>query len=314
MNETTDWVAFGNVARGARIGVFAPAGPVHPEAYRAGLGRLRERYEVVEAPNVFARDGYFAGSDRTRLRAVQEMMDDRDIRAMIAARGGYGGMRLLEGLDLSRFSDDPIPLVGFSDITAFSMAFGARNLTSVHGPVVSQLGALPEEDWLRLIAVLEGGRADRARPGGHDVNVTRLGRHRLAENVRATWLGGNLSLIAALVGTPWLPTLRSRLLFLEEVAERPYRIDRMLVQMALAGCFDGVVAVVLGDFTRCEPPPEGGGPEALSVVRDCFDTLMVPVYAGFPAGHGARNQAFVVGGQAALQETGERDAVVHFDR
>lgn len=306
-----EWRFWRPVEPGATLGVFAPAGPVDREAYDKGLERLATRYRIREAANVHVRTGYLSGDDAQRARATQALFDDPGVDALIAARGGYGTMRILAKLDYARWSRDPIALCGYSDLTALHMGLGARRISSIHGPVVTSFGTIDERDWSAFTAMLEGRSAESSRPGGTSLTLQPLGRARLARRVAAPFVGGNLSLISALVGTPWLPTFNGTILFLEDVGEKPYRIDRMIVQMALAGAFQGVHAIVLGDFTKCDPPPERPGVDVWEVLAELLDDVGVPTYTGYPGGHGERNFAFAQGGIVALEPSSEGPVTLH---
>lgn len=293
---------FPTLQPGDKVGVFAPAGPVDLARYEAGLDVLRARYQVVEAPNVRARSGFFAGSDEERLAATQALFYDPSLRALIAARGGYGTMRLLRALKLARFQLDPIPLIGFSDLTALHLAMRVRGIASVHGPVVTQLATLPAVDREALWALLEG--RDKELPGsvasGTAIPLETLVASSASQIGPAPFFGGNLSLVSALVGTGYLPSTRGSILFLEDIGERPYRLDRMWMQLELAGALRHVSAIVFGDFTDCEPPRGEATPTWREVLQERCRALGTPAFLGFPAGHGERNLAFQEGGHATI--------------
>jgi muramoyltetrapeptide carboxypeptidase len=195
-------------------------------------------------------------------------------------------MRLLSQLPFSGFLSRPPLLVGYSDITALSLALYAQcGLVSVHGPMVGTLAQNPASTE-ELRALLFG-----KTPSLVTLEDPLCLSPGMAEG---PLLGGNLSLVAALAGTPYLPSLEGAILFLEDIDEKPYRIDRMLTQLELSGALDGLAGLLLGDFTGCVDPnyPE---PNWISVVAERFQPKKIPILAGFPAGHGPQNSPLLLG-------------------
>jgi len=278
---------------GARVHVVAPAGPVEAARVEAGLVALQARLEldVRVAPQVHARAGYFAGGDALRLAALQAALDDPEADAIWCARGGYGTTRIVGGL-ASAGARRPKAIVGFSDVTTLlGWAVRERFAAPIHGPVLAQLGELDPHDVDRVVALLRGElpaplAADAGPAHGH-------GR------VRGPLFVANVEVLRSLIGTPALPDLRGAVLGLEEVGERPYRIDRALTQLLAAGALAGVVGVALGQFVRCGE--DDAGPAALEVAMERLAGLGVPVLAGLPFGHAAqRNAALPCGVEAEL--------------
>nr|WP_276598794.1 LD-carboxypeptidase [Nannocystis sp. SCPEA4] len=262
-----------------RVVVAAPSGPV-PEARLAeGLAVLRDLQigEISLAPNLGARTGYFAGEDGVRLAALQAALDDPEVTAIVCARGGYGLTRLLPLLRPAGFVAAPKLLVGFSDATALLCWALRAGVCGVHGPVVTQLGALPAADVQRL-ALLMRGELPAPLTGDEGVGTTR---------VVAPLVPANLEVLRSLVGTPWLPDLAGTIVALEEIGERPYRIDRALTQLITSGAFAGVRGFAVGQLYACEEPPAGNpnSPNARAVVRERLAGLDVPVVLGLPFGH-----------------------------
>lgn len=269
----------------------APAGPVPREAFLAGLRILEARYRVVHDDGVFCRTGYLAGDDARRAAELNRYLADPDVRAIHCARGGYGIMRILPALDAAALRRAPL-IVGFSDVTALlAWAWARAGVRGVHGPNVTQLAAVPAADQAALWRLLE----DPAPPGLWATGLTRV----TGGVARGPLVGGNLEVLSRLVGTDTLPSLRGAILFLEEVGERPYRLDRTLTHLALAGALAGVAGVLVGDLVKCDEP-DGSGPGPTEVVAERLATLGVPVCLGMPAGHGARNRALPLGAPAVL--------------
>lgn len=286
---------FRPLAPGSAVAVLAPSGPLDAELYRAGREILGRRYRVAREIDPGAprhpRLPYLADTDEARAAAMNAALADPEIEAILCARGGYGAMRILDRLDGEALRRRRLPIVGLSDVTALHLWAAGLGVATVHGPVLTQLAVLPPGDVQALFDVLEGrlptlDGLDGLCPG----------------QARGRLLGGNLSLLAHLLGTPFLPDLQGCLLLLEEVNEAPYRIDRLLTQLALAGVLDRLAGVLVGNLLGCDAP-QGVPPEplaALEVIVERLAPLGVPVAAGAPVGHGARNVALPLGVVAEL--------------
>jgi len=287
---------------GSRLVVVAPSSPFEQEPFAAGLALLRARYEVICRTDVIARDGFLAGDDARRLTELQDAIKDDSVDAIVAARGGYGATRLIDRLDLSALGRRPKLLVGFSDITALHALWARAGVRSVHGVMVASLGvaslgaqgALAAE---QLCAVLEGHVPEPC------VGLTDWTEGRVRGAVEGVLLGGNLTVLTALIGTPYFPSLAGAVLFLEDVGERPYRVDRMLTTWRQAGVLRGVAGVVLGAFTNCDPGPDGRTVE--DVLRMNLSALGVPVVSGLRAGHVDDNQPLPFGAPVELDVTAD---------
>ncbi|HZY05791.1 MAG TPA: LD-carboxypeptidase [Anaeromyxobacteraceae bacterium] len=285
--------------RGDVVRVVAPAGPFELEPFQRGLAVLRDRLGLLPRmrDDVGARFGYLAGDDGRRLAEWLEAASDPEARALWCARGGYGAMRILPRLEAARLLHPPKVVVGFSDITALHVALNRAGLVTVHGPVVTQLGSLApaaldhlEALLFRPAAAAAGGAALAPGSGVPASAVIRPG------NVTGPLLGGNLRILASLCGTPWQPRLAGAVLFLEDVGERPYKLDRTFTQLGLSGALDGVAAVCLGAFTDCDEPGISGAETARRLVAE----LGVPALEGLPAGHQAENRALPLGSVVTL--------------
>jgi muramoyltetrapeptide carboxypeptidase len=250
---------------------------------------IRARYRAEYGPGVFERHRYLAGDDARRLSELTAALADPDIRAVFCARGGYGAMRLLARLAAAGPPDPPKLLVGFSDITALHLWLQAHGRISVHGPVLTQLGRLPPGTRERLFGLLESTSPAPALSG----TLTCVGG--VAEG---PLLGGNLSVVTRLLGTPFMPALDGAILLLEDQGERPYRLDRMWTHLQLAGVFERVRAIVLGSFTGCE---ERDAPySSAEVLRELALATGLPCAAGFPIGHGEVNEPVPLGVRVRL--------------
>jgi muramoyltetrapeptide carboxypeptidase len=285
--------------RGDPVRVIAPSSPFDAEAFRLGLAVLTDRLGLVprHRADLAARADYLAGDDGRRLEEWREAASDPDAKAIFCARGGFGASRLLPALDPAPLLERPKVLVGFSDVCALHSALNRAGVATVHGPVLTQLGRAPEAAVLHLERLLA---RTAPRPGPWAPPAAGAGLVGTA-TVRAgraagPLLGGSLTMLAHLQGTPWAPPLAGSILLLEDVGEKPYRIDRYLTQLRLAGALDGVAGVALGQFTDCD----AAGVRGLDVARAAVRALGVPAIEGVPAGHEDANFAVPLGARATL--------------
>ena len=272
------------------MAVVAPASAFDRGELFRGLAWLSTRYRLRIDQRVLARSGFLAGSDESRADVLARAMLDPEVDAILCARGGYGSMRILDALPWHRFAERPKPIVGFSDVTALHLAANARGITTVHGPNVTGLGrSITAAERASLIAALEG-----------DVPAPWTGLLQLVPgDARGVALGGNLALVQAMAAANRFRVPDGAILFLEDVTERPYRIDRMLTSLVLGGHLARAGAIVFGGFTQCDPGPDGVTVE--DVLRERTRALGIPVVVGAPFGHGAPNVSFRLGREAVLR-------------
>jgi muramoyltetrapeptide carboxypeptidase len=279
------------LAPGHRISLIAPAGPL---LERDDLTRAEELcralgYEPVVGRNAYSRHGYCAGTDEERLADLNGALQDSSIDAIWCIRGGYGSLRLLDQVDYSALARRPKALIGFSDVTALLNA--VTRLTGVvtfHGPVArAGMPSFSRAHFDRVLtSAAPAGRLGRI-PQATDLLVPQENRivtltGGVAEGPLA---GGNLTLLQCLIGTPYFPELAGTILFLEDVGEDLYRIDRMLAHLRLIGALRRLAGVVVGRFTEMK---RSGGDGALGfdeVLAGYFGPLGIPVAYGFPVGH-----------------------------
>jgi len=279
---------------GDRVAVLAASGPVDREKFEAGVEELSTRYEpVFDEASVYARTGFLAGDDAHRLRALQAAIEDPTSRALFLARGGYGLTRIVSSLDPASLGEHAKPIIGYSDVTALLAVCANAGVAAVHGPMVSDLARLSDRDRASLFNLLEN-----PEPG-----VILDGLEAMAGGAaRGPLLGGNLEVLTRLLGTPMQPDFRGAVLFLEEVGELPYRVDRALTHLETAGVFDAVAAVVVGDFTDCDELENGTTkkPTAAEVVSERLGRLSVPVALGGAFGHGENKMSLPYGATVEL--------------
>ena len=278
---------------GDPIRVIAPSGPVPREAFETGIAVLRARYDVRYDDGVFARAGFLAGPDERRLAELTAALADPDARAIVMARGGHGLLRLLPFIDVAPLASRPRPIVGFSDGTALLALAARAGVAAIHGPMVTQLGGLPAGDQRALFERLETPGPALLLDGLEGV---------IPGRVQGPLLGGNLEVFSRLIGTPYLPDLSGAILFFEDLGERPYRIDRLLAHLDLAGLFGAVSGVVAGDFSACREPEatRAETPTAEEVLAERLGRLPIPVALGGTFGHGSRNRALPYGTMCEL--------------
>lgn len=244
--------------------------------------------------------GDFAGSDKDRAADITEMLLDPEVKALVSFRGGYGSMRTLRALDLDLFSQHPKWLVGFSDITVFHAMLQSRGIESILGAMPSTVGegsAVSEESLRKALF----GEIKSYRTAPHAFNHTGSARGRL--------VGGNLSLIVSCLGTPWQNRLRENsILFIEDVDERMYNLDRMLLTLQQGGTFDRAKAVIIGQFTDTSGEDEWQR-KALDLVNEYMAPLDKPVLFGFDCGHEHPNYSLYLGREVTLDVTSDGGSI-----
>ncbi len=289
---------------GDLVGVVAPSSPVDPTSLKRGLralGRLGLR--VFEAPYLYDRWGFLAGPDHQRAAALQEMFVREEVRGIFCARGGYGAGRILPYLDLKVIRRHPKVFLGSSDVTILHLVLTQRaGMISFHGPMV-------EPDFSRRdipltlkslrALILDGTAFQGTIPGRF---LSREGR------IAGELTGGNLSLITFSLGTPFAIETRGKVLCLEEVNEEPYRIDRMLTQLRLAGKLERVKGIVFGEMVSCEPHRNRMSFSVTDVLSRFAHEVDLPCFATFPSGHGRENVVLPMGGRIILEPQGKRRA------
>ena len=288
----------------ATIGVWAPSGRVDEAALRAGVAYLEDLGHRVVMPEASTHAWrYFAGTDDERLAAFHSLLDDPSVDLVIAARGGYGMTRLLPRIDWNRVAASGKAFVGFSDFTAFNMAaYACANLVTYHGPMLAVDFGRPELDTFAENHFWQAVSRDHQRIDGITCD------HGYEERrIEGTLWGGNLSLICHLLGTPYFPSIDGGILFVEEISEEPYAIERMFMQLHHAGVLSRQRAVLLGGFADCTPKNTQRYPYSMEeVIETLRQVVPVPVLTDLPFGHVARKATLPFGsrGSVAITEAG----------
>jgi muramoyltetrapeptide carboxypeptidase len=293
------------LGEGARVALVAPAGPLKlpTDLDRAIANAKTLGWEPVVGENAAEREAYFAGSDAERLADFNRALRDDAIDGIWCLRGGYGAMRLLEGVDYDALERRPKPVIGYSDITALHSAIGRRcDLASVHGPT-----ARSKLTPFSLASLRAAVRRDGNPCGDAAAAVTVIGGR-----ARGRLVGGNLALLSALHGTPFQPDYQGAILVLEDVNEAPYRIERMLLQLRLSKDLHRCAAIAFGSFTNTGEKDEGlGGTRSLDVVLDeAARAAGVPTIRGIPLGHIDNQWSLPMGLEAELDADQKRITVI----
>jgi muramoyltetrapeptide carboxypeptidase len=286
------------------FGVFAPSGVVDQERLKRGIACLESKgHRVIVAPETNSQWRYFAGTDEQRLAAFHRLVADPGVDVMIMARGGYGWSRLLHRIDWNAVAASGKAFVGFSDFTAFSLgALAKANLATFAGPGVTidfgSNGTEPsltgDHDFMEASfwPVISGE--------AHSTGPFASPHAYASQAILGPLWGSNLSVLTHLVGTPYFPQVEGGILFLEEIDEQPYAIERMLFQLYHAGVLEKQKAIVLADFTDCVPT-SGRYPYSMEEAIDTLRALApCPVLTGLPFGHVARKLTLPFGAMARL--------------
>jgi muramoyltetrapeptide carboxypeptidase len=279
--------------KGQAIGIVAPAGPVSPSEIQPGIDLLEAAgYKVISSPHLYGTQGYVAGDDGTRLEDLHSMFSDGHVRAIFCARGGYGSLRLLEKMNFELIRRNPKILLGYSDITALLLAiYKETGLVTFHGAVVTELAKNRKRNLQSFLDLVSSKNS-------LTLNLTK-GMALIPGKANGTLLGGNLSLICHLTGTPFIPSLKNAILFIEDKGEPLYRIDRMLTHLRLSGLLQDLSALIVGTFKGC-----GDTSSLNQVLADTLLDLKIPVIRGLPVGHGRENHSLPIGVQAEIDTKG----------
>ena len=270
---------------GDKIGIVATSGPAAAENVKSAKEQLEGLgFRVEPAPGCFAPRGYLAGRDELRADNLNKMFADKTIDGIICLRGGYGATRILDKIDFDIIRANPKIFVGYSDVTALHIAINqVCRLVTFHGPMVSSdiaggLDDFTEKEFLRAIMRPE---PMKYIPNPQNTEIQTLVKGRACGII----IGGNLSLISATMGTRYEIDTEGKILFLEEIAEEPYKIDRMLTQLALAGKFDDASGVILGDWNNCESKIYSDSLSLAEVFEDIIIPYGKPTIFNLKAGH-----------------------------
>jgi muramoyltetrapeptide carboxypeptidase len=284
--------------KGDRIRIVAPAGKVSKEKVLPGIELLQDvGYEVVIGKHVFDRNFQYAGTDQQRISDFQEAINDPQTKAIVCARGGYGSVRIIEKLDYSSFLKNPKWLVGFSDITVFHSVLNKLGLASIHGamPAFFIENKKPTKSFHSLMEVLTSGNYE-VKFGPHSLNCK--------GSCSGELVGGNLSLLYSLQGTPWQLGTKGKILLIEDLSEYLYHLDRMMQNFRLSGQLSDLAGLVVGGFTEMLDNESLFGKSAYEIIHEAIEGCHFPVCFDFPSGHIPKNLSLILGANYRL-EVGE---------
>ncbi|MEW5822001.1 MAG: LD-carboxypeptidase [Cyanobacteriota bacterium] len=288
---------------GDTIGLIAPSGVIKdiPALERAVKNIESRGYKVKLSDNITDKKWYFAGDDQTRLKDLMTFFKDPEINAIFCARGGYGCTRLLDKLDFEIINLNPKILLGYSDITAFHFAINKySNLITFHGPLsVGDFGKkdLLDFTWNNAWMILENNISFP-----HEINNYLKPISINSGKVYGQIVGGNLAVICSIMGSKYFSDFDNKILFIEDVSENLYRIDRYLIQLKLAGVFNKVKGIIFGEFTDLikSDDPEVNNLLILDIIKDIMQDIKTPAIYGFSCGHAPNKSTIPFGAECHL--------------
>ncbi len=282
------------LVNGDKIAIVSPASIINPEYVSGAVDVLRRLgWNPYVAPHALGASGSFSGTVSERLADINQALDDPEVRAILCSRGGYGAVHLLDKLDSNAFEKDPKWIIGFSDISALHAYASHHNVASIHSSMCKHLALFGEHDECSraLIGILRGKMPE------YNVEPHCYNRHGVASG---KVVGGNLAVISALLATPYSPfETQGSILVIEDIAEPIYKVERILYQLRLAGVFDHISALIVGQFTEYRPDRNYSVME--DMIREAISGFNFPVAFNFPVGHVDRNLPLLMSATARLE-------------
>lgn len=283
---------------GDQIRIVSPSGAIDP-AFIDGAKKTLTSWGLNATEGEFARNVYgrFAGTKEQRAADLQAALDNPNVHAILCSRGGYGVAQIIDKLDFTKFKANPKWLIGFSDITILHNAISNLNIASIHGIMAKHITELPaDSDQIQQLKNILFGTLPTYQMPAHTLN--RIG------SAKGKLIGGNLSVLAGMIGTPFDLPYEENILFLEDIAEKPYHIDRMMQQLRLSGALSKISGLIVGQFSDCDEDPLMKMSIA-EIIFDAVKTYNYPVCFNFPAGHVDYNLPLVMGTEVKM-EVGEK--------
>jgi muramoyltetrapeptide carboxypeptidase len=278
---------------GDTIGIVCPSGFMPAEKMESCIQTLETwGYRVIKGFTAGNQHHYFSGTDAERLQDLQQMLDHPSVHAILCGRGGYGLSRIIDQLDFSRFLQQPKWIIGFSDITLLHAHLQAQhNIVSIHAPMAAAFNNGPNEYLLSLKNAVQGQPLHYTAPS-HPFNRTGF--------AEALITGGNLALLAHITGTPSAVNMQGKILFIEDVGEYTYSVDRMMQQLKRSGQLADLAALIVGSFSDMKDTVIPFGQSVYEVIRDAVSEYTYPVCFDFPVGHVTENYAIKTGMNARI--------------
>jgi len=281
--------------KGDRIRIVAPAGEVQKDKGLPGIELLQDiGYEVLVGKHVFVRNFQYAGSDEQRAADLQEAINDTQTKVIICARGGYGTVRTIEKIDFSPLLQNPKWLVGFSDVTVLHSILNKLGLASIHGamPAFFLENKKPTRSFFSLIELLSTGKSQV------ETTANTLNRKGICSG---ELVGGNLSLLYSLQGTPWQIDTSGKILMIEDLSEYLYHLDRMMQNFRLTGQLKNLAGLLVAAFSEMQDNESPFGKSAYEIIQDAVKDYHFPVCFDFPVGHIPKNLSLMLGAQYRLE-------------
>jgi muramoyltetrapeptide carboxypeptidase len=289
------------IKQGDTIGLVAPAGIESTEGIEKGILRLKELgFKVKEGRHIYDKWGYFAGKDRDRAQDIMDMFEDNEVDMILCVRGGYGAMRILPYIDFNKIKRNPKIFMGYSDITVLlNSMYQKEGLVAFHGPMVNSNLNIKETIDSFMKTLTKGDKSYVLENPACMPMISNSDRI-----VEGRIIGGNLCLVCSVLGTPYEIDTKDKILFIEDVDESPYRIDRMLTQLDLAGKLEECSGIILGQFTDCEGSEDDRAKvdkfTLEQVLMDRVMSLKKPVLMNFACGHDNPKLVLPIGAKARL--------------
>lgn len=281
---------------GDKIGIFAPAKKINPDELNFAIREIENHgYQAVISNKLFSADRQFAGTDNERTAVLQELLDNDEIKAVISARGGYGSVRIIDKIDFTNFNKKPKWLVGYSDITVFHSHINKNlGIETLHAAMPLGLENNSSDAVEGIFGVLKG-----------EVPKYAFSCHPLNKAGKATGIltGGNLSVLYSLLGSRSFPEAKGKILFLEDLDEYLYHIDRMMVALKRAGFLENLSGIIVGGMTKMRDNEIPFGKTTEEIIREAANEYNFPLYFGFPAGHQTVNLPLIMGAKIELNQS-----------
>jgi muramoyltetrapeptide carboxypeptidase len=293
------------ISKPLKIRIISPSGAINP-AYLDGAYMLFQNKGFDVSEGKYAREvfGRYAGSDEQRLSDLQEALDDENLDVILCSRGGYGLCRIIEKVDFTGIKKHPKWVVGFSDISILHSALSLHGISSVHGVMAKHLSEFSADDF-------SSGELFNIFAGGKPVYHIPSQPENIAGNATGKLTGGNLAVLIGMRATPFDMQVENSILFLEEIGEKLYQIDRMFHNLRLSGVFDKINGLIIGHFTDC-PDDLSMQQNLREIILDAVAGYNFPVCFGFPAGHEDVNYPLIMGAEVKLS-VGPSESVIDFN-